>query len=130
MRILSEVPITTPSQVWEMFRTRALRWDREHFLILALNGRHQVIGYDLVSIGTLMASLVHPREVFKPLILANALAFILVHNHPSGDPSPSSEDEALTRKLKEAGDILGIKLLDHVVLGHDRFYSMSSKGLL
>lgn len=76
------------------------------------------------------AALVHPREVFKAAILANAAALILVHNHPSGDPEPSAEDRAITERLKQAGELLGIRVLDHVVIGDDKFRSFAEEGLL
>ena len=99
--------------------------DREHFMVVALDAKHAVIGINTVSIGSVTMSIVHPREVFKPLILMNASAVILAHNHPSGDATPSQEDRALTRRLKEGGELLGIAVLDHVVLGEDRYYSFA-----
>jgi DNA repair protein RadC len=99
--------------------------DREHFLVIGLDAKHAVIGINTVSIGSVTLSIVHPREVFKPLILMNASAVILAHNHPSGDPTPSQEDRALTRRLKDGGELLGITVLDHVVLGEDRYYSFA-----
>lgn len=99
--------------------------DREHFMVVALDAKHSVIGINTVSIGSATLSIVHPREVFKPLILMNASAVILAHNHPSGDATPSPEDRALTRRLKDGGDLLGITILDHVVLGEDRYYSFA-----
>jgi DNA repair protein RadC len=99
--------------------------DREHFMVVALDAKHSVIGINTVSIGSVTMSIVHPREVFKPLILLNASAVILTHNHPSGDATPSQEDRALTRRLKEGGELLGIRVLDHVVLGEDRYYSFA-----
>src|SRR2546428_10897099 len=90
--------------------------DREVFVIAMLTIRHRVIGLHTVSVGCLTSSLVHPREVFKPAILAGAAALLLAHNHPSGDPEPSAEDVALTRRLASAGTLLGIAVLDHVVL--------------
>lgn len=91
--------------------------DREQFAIIMLNPRLEIIGFNIVSIGTVSASLVHPREVFKPAILANASAIICAHNHPSGNPTPSPEDLNVTRQLFLASEILGIQLLDHVVVG-------------
>ncbi|MFY4729575.1 JAB domain-containing protein, partial [Nitrospira sp. BLG_2] len=91
----------------------------------ALDAKHSVIGINTVSIGSVTLSIVHPREVFKPLILMNASAVILAHNHPSGDATPSQEDRALTRRLKDSGELLGISVLDHVVLGEDRYYSFA-----
>ncbi len=99
--------------------------DREHFIVVALDAKHAVIGINTVSIGSVTLSIVHPREVFKPLILMNASAALLAHNHPSGDSTPSQEDRALTRRLKDAGELLGIAVLDHLVLGEDRYYSFA-----
>ena len=105
--------------------------DRESFWVLALDGKNVVIGPNRVSEGSLTASLVHPREVFKPLILSNAAAFICVHNHPSGDATPSAEDVAITRRLKEVGELLGMSLLDHVIIGDGtRYLSFADAGLL
>ena len=99
--------------------------DREHFMVVGLDAKHAVIGINTVSIGSVTMSIVHPREVFKPLILLNASAVILAHNHPSGDTTPSQEDRALTRRLKDGGELLGITVLDHIVLGEDRYYSFA-----
>lgn len=99
--------------------------DREHFMIVALDAKHSVIGINTVSIGSVTLSIVHPREVFKPAILMNASAVLLAHNHPSGDSTPSQEDRALTRRIKEGGELLGIAVLDHVVLGDGRYYSFA-----
>jgi DNA repair protein RadC len=105
--------------------------DREHFVILMLDQKNQMIGINTVSIGSLTASVVHPREVYKPLILSNAAAVILGHNHPSGDPQPSKEDRAITQRLKEAGTLLGINVLDHLVIGAEgRYFSFADENLL
>ena len=104
--------------------------DREHFMVVGLDAKHAVIGINTVSIGSVTLSIVHPREVFKPLILLNASAVLLAHNHPSGDSTPSQEDRALTRRLKDGGDLLGIAVLDHLVLGEDRYYSFADHGTL
>lgn len=105
--------------------------DREHFLVMLLNTKHDVIGISTVSIGTLDASIVHPREVFKPAFLASAQAIIVAHNHPSGDLSPSPEDLAVTRRLNDAAKLLGIDLLDHLILGMDPdFTSLRGEGYL
>lgn len=95
--------------------------DREHFVVLLLNCKNKVIGINTVSTGSLTSSLAHPREVFKAAILGNAAAVILGHNHPSGDPTPSSDDVNLTKRLCECGELLGIKVLDHIVLGESAF---------
>ena len=104
--------------------------DREQFICLHLNARNQVNALEVVSIGTLNASLVHPREVFKGAILNNAAGVILAHNHPSDDPTPSSEDQALTRRMVQAGEIMGINVLDHVIVGPGCFLSMKESNLM
>lgn len=107
--------IRRPLEVVEFLR-RVVRDDaREHFVALYLDGRHRPIAHQIVSIGTASASLVHPREVYQPAILVGACAVIVAHNHPSGDPSPSREDREITRRLAQAGALLGISLLDSVV---------------
>ena len=102
--------------------------DREHFTVLGLDAKHRIIGINVVSIGSLSLAIVHPREVFKPLILMNAAAWICAHNHPSGDVTPSQEDRALTKRLREAGELLGINLLDHLILADENSYSFADQG--
>src|SRR5262249_10572924 len=103
--------------------------DREHFVVLLLNSKNRVIGINTVSIGSLTVSLAHPREVFKPAILANAAAIIVAHNHPSGELSPSVEDVEITTRLHAAAELLGIRLLDHLILGDQgRWYSFQDAG--
>lgn len=104
--------------------------DKEHFVLFALNNKNRVIGFKVISTGTLTASLVHPREVFRAAIFLDAAALIFCHNHPSGEPAPSQEDIELTRRLKELADVLGVRVLDHVVLGCERYFSFSDKGML
>lgn len=105
--------------------------DREHFAVAVLDARRKCIGVQIVSVGTLSASLVHPREVFKPAILLNGAAVVVCHNHPSGDPMPSTEDRKATRRLQRAGELLGIPLADHVVIGEgESFFSFREGGLL
>ena len=104
--------------------------DKEHFVLLTLNNKNRVNGFKVISTGTLTASLVHPREVWRAALHLCAAAVIFLHNHPSGDPAPSPEDQEITRRLKETGDVLGIRVLDHVVLGDGRFFSFSDRGLL
>ena len=103
---------------------------KEHFLILCLNARRQLIHLETVSIGTLSASLVHPREVYSPAIQHAAAAVVAVHNHPSGDSTPSSEDRDVTRRLQRAGELLGIPLADHVVVSASGFFSFREHGLI
>ncbi|OPZ81272.1 MAG: hypothetical protein BWY76_03084 [bacterium ADurb.Bin429] len=102
----------------------------EHFRALLLNTRNEVTGMQEISVGSLNASLVHPRELFHAAISRKAAAIIVAHNHPSGDPTPSKEDLALTARLKQAGDLLGIPVLDHLVIGDNRFVSMKERGLM
>jgi DNA repair protein RadC len=105
--------------------------DREHFVVLLLDQKNQVIGFHTVSMGSLTASIVHPREVFKAAILANAAAMICGHNHPSGDVQPSREDRAITLRLVDAGKLLGISVVDHIIIGGDgRYFSFADEGLL
>ncbi len=98
--------------------------------MLLLDGRHRLIATGEVSVGTLTASLVHPREVFRDAIRNAASALVLVHNHPSGDPTPSSDDLDITRRLSEVGELVGIRVLDHVIVGDGVFTSLADRGLL
>ena len=104
--------------------------DREHFLTLLLDRKNLVIGIHTVAVGSLSSTIVHPREVFKAAILANAAAIICSHNHPSGDPTPSPEDKTMTTRLVEAGKLLGIQVLDHIVIGDNTSYSFADDGTL
>ena len=97
---------------------------------MALDARNRPIGCNTVSVGSLSASIVHPREVFKFAILANASSIILAHNHPSGDVSPSQDDKELTRRIVEAGTLMGIDVLDHLIVGNGDFLSMKERGLM
>ena len=121
--------ISSPADVDRLLRRRIANLDRENFVVVLLNTKNEVIESPLVSVGTLSSALVHPREVFKPAIRASAASVILAHNHPSGNIEPSGEDREVTRRLVEAGEILGIEVLDHVILG-DGFYSMKEHGKL
>ncbi|KAA6448733.1 RadC family protein [Bacillus swezeyi] len=103
---------------------------QEHFVCLYLNTKNQVIHKRTVFIGSLNSSIVHPREVFKEALKRSAASFICVHNHPSGDPAPSREDIDVTRRLGECGQLLGIELLDHIVIGDQKFVSLKEKGYL
>lgn len=104
--------------------------EREVFGVLLLNARHEAKRRVVVSIGSLNASIVHPREVFRPALLYSAASVTLVHNHPSGDPEPSEEDLSITRRLVECGDLLGIGVLDHVVIARRGFVSFRARQLL
>ena len=103
---------------------------REHFKTLYLNARNQIIHEELTSIGSLSSAIVHPREVFRLAVEHSAASVILAHNHPSGDVSPSQDDLNLTRRLMQAGEILGIDVLDHIIVGSDDFISLKERGLI
>lgn len=103
---------------------------REHFLCLYLNARNQVIYKEVVSIGSLSSSILHPREVFQPAVSHVAASVVFAHNHPSGDVSPSQGDTDLTRRLVQAGEIMGIDVLDHLIIGADDFLSLQDRRLL
>lgn len=121
--------IKNSKDIYELVEEELKSADREIFLALSLNTRNRVLGINTVSIGSLNASLVHPREVFKPAILQNATSIILAHNHPSGDEKPSEEDLEITRRLAEAGKLLGIEIIDHVIVGN-KFYSFADNDLI
>lgn len=122
--------IHSPEDVSNLVMEEMRHYDREHFKILLLNTKNHVINIDTVSIGNLNSSLVHPRELFKAAIKRSAAAIILVHNHPSGDPRPSREDINITKRLIEAGNILGIEVLDHIIIGDKAFCSLKEKDLI
>ena len=108
---------------------------KEHLVVLILNTRHNIEGHSLVSIGTLNESLAHPREILAPVLCGGAYAFVLMHNHPSGDPSPSQADRQLTRRIAEGAELLGVKLLDHVIAGDvggvaEPYFSFREMGLI
>jgi DNA repair protein RadC len=121
---------TSPRQVFDYFHHEFRDSRKEYFLTLLLDGKNRIIRRVQVSEGSLNQSIVHPREVFIPAVKESAAAIILVHNHPTGDPAPSSEDIAITRRLREAGDIMGIRVLDHIIIGDGEFVSFVERGLL
>ena len=121
-------PIQTSFAAASLLRPCFEGLDREQFLVCGLDAKHRIIGINIVSIGSLTLAIVHPREVFKPLILMNAAACICAHNHPSSDPTPSQEDRVLTQRLRQGAELLGITLLDHVILGEDRHFSFADQG--
>ncbi len=120
--------LRSPGDVHRHFASRLRDEACERFLVLLLDGRHRVLGEVTVSQGTLTASLVHPREVFGPAIRRSAAAIVLVHNHPSGDPTPSAEDRSVTLRLRQAGELLGIRVVDHVVIAERGYYSFDEAG--
>lgn len=121
--------VSSPADVERLLRGRIANLDRENFVVVLLNTKNEVIETSTVSVGTLAASLVHPREVFKPAVRASAASIILAHNHPSGKAEPSREDREVTKRLGEAAGILGIEVLDHVIVG-DGYFSMKEHGML
>jgi DNA repair protein RadC len=122
--------LRSSEDVYRHFRDHLGGEKRELFYVVLLNNKNRKIREVKISEGSLTASLVHPREVYNPVIRDSAAAVIFVHNHPSGDPAPSPEDIDITRRLKEVGDVMGIRVLDHVVIGHDRFFSFNDKGMI
>ena len=122
--------LDTPERIADFLREKNRVYTVETFQVVFLNTRRRLVGVQNISQGTLDTILVHPREVFKSAIAANAACLVLAHNHPSGDPSPSAEDVESTRRLKRAGEIVGIPLLDGLVIGHESVVSMQERGLL
>ena len=121
-------PITSPADVLPEIRfIRDL--NKEHFVAIFLNARNQVIKTDTISIGSLNASLVHPRELFAPAVGISAASVILAHNHPSGDVTPSKEDISLTKRMVQAGQIMGIEVVDHLIVASDKFLSMKEANV-
>jgi DNA repair protein RadC len=123
-------PLRSAEDVFRHFREHLAQEKRELFYVVLLNNKNKKIRDVKISEGSLTASLVHPREVYNPVIRESAAAVIFVHNHPSGDPAPSPEDIEITRRLKEVGEVMGVRVLDHVVIGHERYFSFSDRGLL
>jgi len=121
--------LSSSSDVYSAFR-KLVESDKEKFYSLFLDIKNNLIGVDMVSQGTLDSSPVHPREVYKSALLASAASVIFVHGHPSGDPEPSFSDKEITRLLKQAGDMLQIHVLDHIIVGLDRYYSFADRGEL
>ncbi len=116
--------ISDSKDLFRMFKDELAEKNKEHFYCVLLNSKNAVIGYDLITVGTLNESLIHPREVFKKAIKESACSIALVHNHPSGDPTPSEEDREVTRKIRETGKIIGIELIDHVIIGKEKYKSL------
>ncbi len=127
-RLDPEMKIKGSRQVFKHFRERLADKQQEVFLSLLLNTRHQVIREHEVSVGSLNESVVHPREVFKMAVKESAHAVLFIHNHPSGDPAPSPQDRQLTKRLREVGELMGIKVIDHMIVGHDRYYSFAERA--
>lgn len=126
-RTRSEIPVRTPQQTVDAVK-ELKNLEQEAFAVLMLSARNNLISADIITLGIVNGSLVHPREVFRTAISKNASAIVLAHNHPSGDPSPSSEDMRITKQLIEAGKIIDIPVFDHVIIGTN-FISMREEGL-
>ncbi|MCU7211841.1 JAB domain-containing protein [Turicibacter sanguinis] len=122
--------ISSPKDAYEMIHEQLEDLDREQFIIACLNTKNEPTNISVVAVGSLNKAIVHPREVFKTAILSNAASVMAFHNHPSGETTPSQQDIQLTNRLYEAGELLGIKLLDHLIIGDGTFTSLKEKGYL
>lgn len=122
--------ISNPSDAAKLIKVFLENEDREKFMVCCLDTKNQINSISTISIGSLNSSIVHPREVFKVAIYGNSASVILFHNHPSGDCTPSSEDINITQRLKDAGKILGIEVLDHLIIGDGEYLSLKEKGII
>ncbi len=122
--------VSSPEEAYRYMRPRYVNEYREHFDVLMMDNRNRLIRHHRVSTGSLTSSVVHPREAFHPVIRESAAGVIFLHNHPTGDPSPSREDVEITHRLRQVGEVMGIRVHDHVVCGHGRFFSFNREGLL
>ena len=120
---IEKIHLSCPQDVADFLMPRLRYAAKEQFVVILLNGKNKVIGTEVVSEGSLSSSVVHPREVYGPAILHHAAAIMVAHNHPSGDPKPSLEDEEVTRMLSRSGKVLGIPMIDHVIIGDGNYYS-------
>lgn len=127
-RVAPRLYLAGPEDVADLFLAEMSTLDREHFRAILLDTKNRILGLRTISIGSLNSSVVHAREVFKAAVHESAQAIVLVHNHPSGSPEPSPEDLAVTGRLAEAGRILGIEVVDHVILGSQGFISLKELG--
>lgn len=121
---------TTPDDIYRQVRQKIVNFHKEHLLVVSLDSRSKIIGTDIVSVGTLNSSLIHPREVFETAIRRHAAQIILCHNHPSGELKPSNDDLQVTKNIKSAGDILGIPVIDHLIVTTKGFLSFKTTGFL
>lgn len=121
-------PVKCPQDVADLLMEEMRYLKKEHMKLVLLNIKCNLISVEEISIGSLNASIVHPREVFNPAIRKSSASIIMVHNHPSGDPTPSSEDAAITARIDEAGKLIGIELVDHIIIGDGKYLSMKEKG--
>lgn len=129
-RFTMPVIIRSPQDAAEILTEQLRYLQKEHFVCLFLNTKNHVIGQETLSMGSLNSSIVHPREVFRAAIKCSSASIICAHNHPSGDPTPSPEDISLTSRLHQAGEIIGIDVLDHLIIGDSSFVSLKEKGYM
>lgn len=129
-RVDAMAAVRSPQDVANLLMEELRYFKKEHFVCLFLNTKNQVIAKETLSVGTLNASLVHPREVFRAAIERSSASIICAHNHPSGDPTPSPEDIDITNRLKEAGELIGIELLDHLIIGDHSYVSLKELGYM
>jgi len=131
---VTRIPIRSPEDVVNAVAGMSMEemryYDREHFRVIYLDRKGGLIKMEDISVGGLHSSIVHPREVFKTAVVKSAASMILVHNHPSGDPTPSREDIEITRRLMEAGQLMGIEVIDHVIIGEKKYCSLKARGLI
>lgn len=128
--LYKERSVRSPEDGYQLMKLFLADKDREHFIVASLDTKNQPVSINVCHIGSLNASIVHPREVMKSAILSNAVSIIVGHNHPSGLPEPSKEDIEVTRRLAEAGKIIGIDVLDHIIVGDESFISLKEKGYI
>ena len=127
---LPKKAITEPEEAVKLVKSRLKDKKKEYFLAILLDSRNQPISVAKISVGSLNASIVHPREVFKEAVSASAASLILVHNHPSGDATPSDEDIKITKRLKQSGEIMGINVFDHIIIAGNSFTSLKAQGII
>jgi DNA repair protein RadC len=122
--------ISSPKDVYNLIYPKMREQKKEKFIMLYLDTKNQILKEEVVSIGSLNSSIVHPREVFKSALMESSASVIMIHNHPSGDPSPSKEDVMVTEKMVEGGKLLGIDVLDHIIIGDGRYVSLKDEGFV
>lgn len=126
----NRVTIGSPSSVAALYMEEMRHMDREHLKIVILDTKHRIIGDYILSIGTVNSTLIQPREVFIHALKRDAVTIIMLHNHPSGNPEPSPQDLDVTKRIRDAGDLIGVRLLDHIIIGDGRYVSMKELGYM
>src|SRR5690606_663345 len=130
VKIDQRVKITSPDKIASVFKPLLKDEARENFVVVWLNTSNKIMGFEVVSIGNLNSSIVHPREVFRGAIVNGAASIILIHNHPSGDPEPSNEDISITQKVVQAGKIINIPVFDHIIIANEQYTSFAERRLI